>query len=50
LDAQKYPEKYGDLLIRVSGYSAIFIELPKSVQNEIIQAYLYKNLEINTSN
>ena len=48
IDAQKNPERYGDLMIRVSGYSARFIDLAKSVQNEIIQAYLYKNLEIKT--
>ena len=46
LDAQKNPENYGDLMIRVSGYSARFVDLPKAVQNEIIQAYYYKNLEI----
>lgn len=49
LDAQQNPEKYGDLMIRVSGYSARFIDLPKAVQNEIIQSYLYENLEIQTS-
>ncbi|MCK4287175.1 MAG: autonomous glycyl radical cofactor GrcA, partial [Candidatus Lokiarchaeota archaeon] len=48
LDAQKNPENYGDLMIRVSGYSARFIDLPKAVQNEIIQAYFYKNLEHQT--
>lgn len=48
LDAQENPEKYGDLMIRVSGYSARFIDLPKAVQNEIIQAYFYKNLELQT--
>ena len=48
LDAQKNPENYGDLMIRVSGYSARFIDLPKAVQNEIIQAYFYKNLELQT--
>ncbi|MFX0189053.1 MAG: formate C-acetyltransferase/glycerol dehydratase family glycyl radical enzyme [Candidatus Hodarchaeota archaeon] len=49
LDAQQNPEIYGDLMIRVSGYSARFIDLPKSVQNEIIQSYLYENLEIQAS-
>ena len=36
LDAQKHPEKYPSLLIRVAGYTANFIELPKHVQDEII--------------
>lgn len=36
LDAQKNPEKYRDLIVRVAGYSAFFIELCKDVQDEII--------------
>jgi pyruvate formate-lyase/glycerol dehydratase family glycyl radical enzyme len=36
IDAQKHPEKYPTLLVRVAGYIANFIELPKSVQDEII--------------
>lgn len=35
-EAQKYPEKYRDLLVRVAGYSAYFVELKKIVQDEII--------------
>jgi formate C-acetyltransferase len=35
-DAQQHPEKYGDLLVRVSGYSARFVDLTKPTQNEII--------------
>ena len=35
-DAQKQPEKYKDLLIRVAGYSAYFIGLDPLVQNDII--------------
>lgn len=35
-DAQKYPEKYQNLVVRVAGYSAIFVELDKSIQNDII--------------
>ncbi len=34
--AQKEPEKYRDLLIRVAGYTAYFVELGKDVQDEII--------------
>jgi len=35
--AQKEPEKYRSLLVRVSGYSAYFIELSKGVQDHLIQ-------------
>jgi formate C-acetyltransferase len=36
-DAQLYPEKYQDLVIRVAGYSARFVTLSRDVQNEIIR-------------
>ncbi|SJZ35904.1 formate C-acetyltransferase [Pilibacter termitis] len=36
LDAQKYPEKYGGLLVRVAGYSAFFVDLNKQIQDDII--------------
>jgi pyruvate formate-lyase/glycerol dehydratase family glycyl radical enzyme len=35
-DAQKQPEKYRDLIVRVSGYSAEFTGLSELAQNEII--------------
>lgn len=35
--AQKEPEKYRDLLVRVSGYSAYFVELGKDVQDHLIK-------------
>jgi len=34
--AQKNPEKYKGLLVRVAGYTAYFVELGKDVQDEII--------------
>ena len=34
--AKKSPEKYRDLLVRVAGYSAFFVELNENTQNEII--------------
>ncbi|GAA0075657.1 glycyl radical protein [Clostridium sp. CTA-5] len=34
--AQKNPENYQDLIVRVAGYSAQFISLDKSIQNDII--------------
>lgn len=36
LDAQKHPEKYPELVVKVSGFSARFIELSKEVQDDII--------------
>lgn len=36
LDAQAHPESYGDLVVRVAGYSAMFVELSKAVQDDII--------------
>ena len=35
-DAQKYPEKYRDLIVRVAGYSDYFNDLGENLQNEII--------------
>jgi formate C-acetyltransferase len=37
LDAQIHPERHRNLLVRVAGYSAFFIELERGVQDEIIQ-------------
>ncbi|MDD5093474.1 MAG: pyruvate formate lyase family protein [Dehalococcoidia bacterium] len=36
LDAQKHPENYGNLIVRVAGYSAHFVDLSKGLQDEII--------------
>ena len=36
LDAQKHPEKYPDLIVRVAGYSAFFNVLSPQTQNDII--------------
>ncbi len=35
-DAQKNPEKYKSLVVRVAGYSALFTTLSKSLQDDII--------------
>lgn len=35
-DAQKHPEKYKDLIVRVAGYSDYFNDLGEDLQNEII--------------
>jgi hypothetical protein len=36
LDAQKNPEKYKNLVVRVAGYSALFTTLSRSLQDDII--------------
>jgi len=41
-DAQAHPEKYRDLVVRVSGYSALFTGLSEIAQNEIISRMEYK--------
>ena len=35
-DAQKHPEKYKSLVVRVAGYSALFTTLSRSLQDDII--------------
>ena len=37
LDAQKNPEKYKHLVVRVAGYSALFTSLSRSLQDDIIK-------------
>ena len=44
IDAQKHPEKYRDLIVRVAGYSAFFVELCKDVQDEIISRTMLTHL------
>ena len=36
IEAQKHPQEHKDLLVRVAGYTAFFVELGKDVQDEII--------------
>jgi len=36
-DAQKHPERYRDLIVRVAGYSDYFNDLGEDLQNEIIK-------------
>jgi len=36
LDAQRNPEKYANLVVRVAGYSAYFVDLDKGLQDQII--------------
>ena len=37
IDAQRRPEKYPDLIVRVAGYSAYFVDLSKGLQDSILQ-------------
>jgi formate C-acetyltransferase len=42
-EAQKHPEKYTDLLVRVAGYSDYFVDLSTELQNEIIKRTEHKS-------
>ena len=37
LDAQAHPERYRNLVVRVAGYSALWVELTREIQDEIIK-------------
>jgi formate C-acetyltransferase len=41
--AQKDPDKYRTLTIRVAGYTAYFTELAEDLQNEIIERTSYED-------
>ena len=40
-DAMVHPEKYPDLIVRVAGYSAVFVNLDRCVQEELLSRTLY---------
>ena len=42
LDAQKHPERHKNLLVRVGGYSAYFIDLPPELQTEIVNRTMHE--------
>ncbi|WP_299976906.1 trans-4-hydroxy-L-proline dehydratase [Desulfobacula sp.] len=42
-DAQKHPENYQDLIVRVAGYSDYFVDLTKALQEEIILRTAHTN-------
>ena len=41
-DAQKNPEKYPDLIVKVGGYNATFVDLGTPIQNDIIDRVVHK--------
>ncbi len=40
-DAMVHPEKYPDLIVRVSGFSAVFVNLSPNIQKELLSRVLY---------
>jgi formate C-acetyltransferase len=42
IDARKHPEKWANLIVRVAGFSAYFVDLPYAVQDEIIARTLHE--------
>jgi formate C-acetyltransferase len=42
LDAREHPENHKNLLVRVGGYSAYFIDLPPGLQSEIVDRTMHE--------
>jgi formate C-acetyltransferase len=44
LEAQKHPEEYRSLLVRVAGYSAYFVDLSPNLQEDVINRTEHENI------
>ncbi len=44
IDAQKHPENYRSLLVRVAGYSAYFVELSPSLQADVVDRTAHEDI------
>ncbi|MEK7400093.1 MAG: glycine radical domain-containing protein [Candidatus Poribacteria bacterium] len=42
IEAQNNPNANKDIMVRVGGYSAVFVTLSKQTQDEIIKRYKYR--------
>ena len=40
-DAMAHPERYPNLIVRVGGFSARFVDLERKIQEEIVSRTLY---------
>ncbi|MDP7447427.1 MAG: glycine radical domain-containing protein, partial [Candidatus Latescibacteria bacterium] len=36
-EAQQHPEEHRDLMVRITGYSAVFVDMARHAQDEIIR-------------
>lgn len=43
-DAQEHPENYADLMVRISGYSALFTPLSREIQNDLIERTAFEEV------